>query len=193
MHEIDPYYLSPQLDYRVDSEGILYYNDPVEKKVNTILPAVPITDPYIIIGKIGQQNLLPNHFTIKSKDFEETIITNERGIPIGEPIRPGISSFLFWGTKNSQQDNLSSMTKSGVGREVTRKNRLYITQVEDIYKAGWTPYFAPLINKQFKHFLPLHVLLVPNTFLGTLNRLDAGFVEKEAITEVFIRWDNYES
>ncbi len=179
------------IDYTVNKSGELTYWDPISQRDNIMYPAAPITDSNIVIAKIGQQNLLPGHLTIKSKDFEETVVTDYYGNPIGNPVLPGISAFLFWGGKDARQDNLHNLTLSHLGREVSKKNRLYFTQVGDIYRAGWTPYYTPLIDHHYKICNPLHVILVPNTFQGTIVRQDAGEVEKEELVEAFLRWDNY--
>lgn len=176
------------LDYDIDPRGILVYRNPLENRVQFLLPAQPISDPIIAIGKIGQQNLLPTHFTLKSKDLEHTTIADEFGNPIGHPVPPGISAFLFWGTPQSRQHQLSELAQSHLGREITRKNRMYVTQICDLVEAGWTPYFAPLIDKKYTVRNPLHVILVPDSLRNNSQAIDATEVEKQKVSSVFIEW-----
>jgi hypothetical protein len=181
----------PSCEYVIDGKGYLLYHDPVERKPILLVPAQPITDSHAMIGKIGQQNLLTTHVTLKPKDLEMTVITLADGTPIGAPLPPGISSFLFFGSSDSNQDRLSAIGRSHTGREITKKNRLYVTQVTDIVKAGWTAYYAPLIAEGMPQN-PLHVLLVPNSALESGICADATETEKQALVAAFLRWDNYE-
>jgi hypothetical protein len=181
----------PSGDYVIDGKGYLLYHDPVERKPILLVPAQPITDPHAVLGKLGQQNLLTTHVTLKPKDLEMTIVTETDGTPIGEPLLPGVSSFLLFGSSACNQDRLSAISQSHTGREVTKKNRLYITQVQDIIRAGWVAYYTPLITEGLPQN-PLHVLLIPKSVLESGLCTDANEDEKQALVTAFLRWDNYE-
>lgn len=174
----------------IDEKGYLLYHDPVERKPILLVPAQPITDPYAVIGKLGQQNLLTTHVTLKPKDLEMTVVTETDGTPVGNPIPPGVSSFLLFGSSECKQDKLSAIGQSHTGQEVTKKNRLYITQVKDIIRAGWVAYYAPLITEGLLQN-PLHVLLVSKSVIESGLCVDATEAEKQALVTAFLRWDNY--
>ena len=176
------------LDYDIDDQGVLVYWDNDLWNYRLLLPCEPITDPDLFIGKVGQQNLLTTHFCLKPKDLELTVITDVRGQPVGDPVLPGVSGYLFWGTKETRQDSLSNIVQSHLGRPPTKKNRLYCSQVRDIIGAGWQPFFAPLINDDYSGSNPLHVIIVPKSILASSNFIDATEQEKEALVNVFIRW-----
>jgi hypothetical protein len=177
-------------DYDIDPQGNLAYWDAVTGKLQVLEPAQPIEDQNAVVGKIGQQNLLPDHFSLKPKDLENTQITDESGVLVGKPVPPGISAFLFFGSKASKQDRLSSLSESYLGREVTKKNRLYITQVRDVLRAGWTAFFAPLIDRNYSIHNPLHVILVPNSLVVAAGSGMMNEGERVALTQSFIRWES---
>jgi hypothetical protein len=175
------------IDFDSDSTGRLIYWDCITSAHPLLEPTQPITDPHIIVGKIGQQNILPTHFTLKPKDLVETELEDEDGQVLGEPIPPGISTFLFFGSRETRQDCLDNITRSNLGREPHYKNRLYVAQIGDIREAGWTTYYAPLIRGP--HFPnPLHVIIVPNSILASGITADATEEEKTAIASVFVKW-----
>ncbi len=175
-------------DYDNDPRGLLLYWDVISGLHRLLEPAMPISDPNIVIGKVGQQNLLPGHFTLKPKDLEETGITRDDGIFVGNPIPPGISTFLFFGSQGAKQDCLESISWSHLGREPHYKNRLYVSQVGDIRNAGWTAYYAPLINRNCPIYNPLHVIIVPKSIVTASVFTDATQEEKNALTRAFIPW-----
>lgn len=175
-------------DYDIDPYGNLVYWDALNQNYKLLSPGQQICDPAICIGKVGQQNILPTHFSLKPKDLDDTVITNEWGRAMAKPIPPGISVFLFWGSPSTKQQDLASLSMSHLGRPVTKKNRLYVTQVEQIAQSGWTPFFAPLINRNFPVYNPLHVILCPKSVLSDGTRSDALYEEKEKLVEAFIRW-----
>lgn len=171
-------------DYSIDQSGVLCYWDPVTKRTRHMLPAQPIDDDFMMLGKIGQQNLLPSHLTIKPKDAELTYVTDESGNMLGS-VPPGISAYLFWGTHSCGQENVRSFTQSHLFRPATDKNRLYVADAGTIKRAGWIPFFAPLIKKDCSTYSPLHVILCPQTVLAGQG-LDATEVEKINLSEQFI-------
>lgn len=171
-------------DYDSDSEGVLVY---WYQGYRPLLPAAPILDPDIFIGKIGQQNVLPTHFTIKPKDLVITEIFTPNGRHIGD-VLPGISCYVFFGTRWSNQHNLELMVRDLLCRALHPKNRMYVTQVRDIIKAGWTPYYAPLINQRCPIINPLHVILCPDSVTRTGTYADANEKEKEQLAKAFVRW-----
>lgn len=173
-------------DFDSDSTGRLIYWDCISNDHPLLEPTQPINDPHIIVGKVGQQNILPSHFTLKPKDLVETELEDAQGKIIGK-IPPGISTFLFFGSRESRQDCLDNITRSNLGREPHYKNRLYVAQIGDIKDAGWTTYYAPLIRGP--HYPnPLHVIIVPNSILAAGITADATEEEKAAIASVFVRW-----
>lgn len=175
-------------DYVFEENGHLVYWDYVGKKYQLLEPTQPIDDPHVALAKVGQQNLLPTHVTLKPKDLEETVVTGTNGVLLGKPIPPGISAFLFFGSQGSKQDELNSISQSCIGREVTKKNRLYVTQVRDVLEAGWTPFYAPLMDINHPIGNPLHVLIVPNSIVAGGVISDAREAEKHSLVKAFIRW-----
>lgn len=107
------------LDYVCDEMGELIYWDPVECKQKILMPAEPILDPVLCLGKIGQQNILPEHFTLKKRDLQLTSVCSEAGQQIGRPILPGISSYIFWGTKEANQSSACNFTQEFLGKRVS--------------------------------------------------------------------------
>lgn len=176
------------LDYDIDQEGNLAYWDIVEGKYRVLEPGKSIEDPNCVIGKVGQQNLLPGHFTLKNKDLENTQLYGADGEKLGEPISPGLSVFLYFGTQQSGQDSLSSTSTNSTGKEPTKKNRLYFSQIRDIQNAGWAAIYAPLANPKTPPLNPLHVLLVPNSIQESGKIADAQEAEKTALVDAFVRW-----
>lgn len=187
MSEINRRYHRPDADYDLDPSGTLCYLEHYTKAARLLYPGMPIEDPHLVIGKIGQQNPLPGHFSIRPKDNEMTAVIDEYGNVTAEPVPPGISTFLFWGTKYCNQEDLVQIAQSHLGRPPSPKNRIYIAQVRDIREAGWVPYFVPLICKHFPTRNPLHVLLVPGT-IANGSGADASELEKVVISNVFIKW-----
>lgn len=176
-------------DYDFDPQGQFLYWDYVHGTARLLTPARRILDPHIAIGKVGQQNLLPTHLSLKPKDLELTPVTDESGIPIGDPVPPGISAFLFFGSPSARQDSIHAISESHLGKDAHWKNRSYVTQVEDVVRAGWVPFYVPLINKVYKVYNPLHVLLVPGSILQSGQLADATEQEKHALAQSFVRWD----
>lgn len=176
------------LDYLCDGSGELLYWDTVARERRILVPARPILDVTLCIGKIGQQNLLSDHFTFKPKDCKLTFVHSQNGEQIGEPILPGISSYLFWGSKEANQSSPSDFTQNFLGRKYHSKNRVYIAMVGDILSAGWVPYFAPLIDSTYPVSNPLHVVLVPDSISSGVSCQDAFPEEKIEICKSFVKW-----
>lgn len=174
--------------YEIDPLGSLLYWDCLEKCPKILNPGEVIEDHYLGVGKVGQQNLLPSHFTLKPKDLEFTQIHTEEGTPIGPLIPPGASGFVFFGSKEAKQDSLEVVAQSHLGRDVSKKNRLYVSMVGDVIKAGWLPFFAPLIDNSFPVRNPLHLIMVPQSLVGTRNLVDATEQEKINLANSFVRW-----
>jgi|GEM_PF-5081758 len=179
---------SADSDFAIDDNGHCIYWDAVSRSIKTLEPAQIIYDPYIFIGKIGQQNLLPNHFKLRPKDLEITYFKDKDGLIHGAPILPGISSFLFFGTKMSDQHTIEHIAQKHLGRDVRPKNRLYVAQIEHIESAGWVPFFVPLIHGNTRIYNPLHVVLIPSSIYNSGEMKDANAAERETIASVFIRW-----
>ncbi len=173
-------------DFDHDERGSLVYWDSILRRYSMIEPGSVILDPSVVVGKIGQQNILPTHFSLKPKDFELTQIQDEEGNFVGDPILPGVSMFLFFGSNQCKQDSLANITREHLGRKIHPKNRLYIAQVGDIEK--WSVFYAPLINRNYPIYNPLHVIVVPNSMTFD-SYSDATELEKRSIADVFVRWD----
>lgn len=190
----DPYY------------GALSYWDCITNRMRVLLPTEPIPDRNLLISKIGQQNILPGHLAFKASDRKATQIATEDGRPIGDKLPPALSGFIFFGSVNPYSDGTKPPSEDSlrpaaelIGKTVHKKSRLHVTQVRDIVDAGWTVYFAPLIDQTFgrgqRH--PLHVLMTPNSIAANpdwtslvANPEFAGpsEAEKEALAKVFVRW-----
>lgn len=179
----------PDSDFDIDSRGQLIYWDCITNMHRLLDPAAPIKDENVVIAKVGQQNFLPTHAALKKRDLEETQLGNPDGLSIGTPIPPGLSTFLFFGSKESNQHKLTSITENHLARPVHPKNRLYISQVRDIIEAGWTAYYAPLIDGRYPIYNPLHVLIVPKSITTTGSFADATDKEKIALANTFVRWN----
>lgn len=173
-------------DFDSDQRGHLVYWDVIRKIYPLLEPAAPIPDPNFVIGKVGQQNLLPTHFTLKPKDLEGTKLINGEGLSLGKPVPPGISAFLFFGSRQAKQHNLDSISRSHLGRKAHYKNRMYIAQVRDINAVGWTAFYAPLINRNTPVYNPLHVIIVPNSIIASGITADATEAEKVTLANAFI-------
>ncbi len=180
--------LRSEIDFDQDRHGSLVYWDSVTRKYLVLEPGCEILDPNLALGKVGQQNVLPAHFELKPKDLELTQVSDEDGFSVGDPVLPGISMFVFFGSNNSGQHSLESIAKKHLGRNPHPKNRIYITQVGDINDAEWSVIFVPLINKNYPIHNPLHVIVVPNSVsAGRCNNSTEN--EKIAIANTFIKWD----
>jgi len=177
-------------DFDMDDVGNMVYWSSPHRKCWILKPGEIIDDMTLMIGKVGQQNILPNHLSLKTKDLEFTQIKTRDGIEIGYPVPPGVSGFVYFGTHQSKQVDLSQLAVSCVGREITRKNRLYVTQVGDIVESGWIPVFAPLIDDTFKVRNPLHVIICPKSVYESRTIQDATESEKVDLSRAFIRWEN---
>jgi hypothetical protein len=171
--------------YDHDNLGVLCYWN---KGYRLIFPATPIEDPELFVGKVGQQNLLPGHLTLKPRDLTLTEVSTRTGQTVG-CVNPGISGFLFFGDCSARQESLDVLVKSHVGREPTPKNRLYVAQVADVTSAGWTPFFTPLIDSRYPIYSPLHVIFCPNSIQSQGTWTDATEEEKIALAKVFVRWN----
>jgi len=167
-------------EYDSDPSGHLLYWDCVQGRYPILEPARPITDPNLVIGRIGQQNVLPNHLLFNRSDFLPTEIVDEEGSPISL-IPPGLSAFLFF---QSQQEGNDIKTI----KDMHRKSRIHIAQVRDITKAGWTVYHAPLINHLRGFQFAVHVIITPNSLQNSSSGQEATAEEREALARVFVRW-----
>lgn len=182
--------MCPDKAYTISDVGILTYFHAWDQSFKELRPAEIIPDQYLGIGKVGQQNILPTHFNLKPKDLELTQLENKFVEPMGEPIPPGLSAFIYFGSKDAQQDSLDSLAKSHLNREISKKNRLYVTMVGDVIKAGWIPYFAPLICPRSTVHNPLHCILTPLSMIADPLRTNATDIEKQNLADSFVRWTN---
>jgi hypothetical protein len=172
--------------YDVDSSGYLIYWDCISGTHPLLRPAERIRDPNLVISKVGQQNILPNHLTFKPGDFVETQVATEDGEPIGIPIPPGLSGFLFFGSQNSGGDLKDGADK--IGKAVHSKSRLHIAQVRDIEAAGWGVFYTPLINNIYSKRHPTHVIMTPSSILMSRYKNQPTEQERETLAKVFVRW-----
>lgn len=182
----------PRLDFDTDPNGNLIYWDCVNNAYPIPEPAKRIDDPYLAIGKVGQQNILPNHLRLRTHDLQSTYVTTAAGVVVGEPVPPGLSGFIFFGRHHIEDKSFKDMAKEILNKSVHRKTRIHIAQVGDIMEAGWTVYYAPLIDQTVEYpvYSPLHVVMTPNSILSDIGINDATETERIALAKVFVRWDS---
>lgn len=173
------------IDYDIDDKGVLIYES-LWNQVAHLEPGQPISDPHVVVAKVGMQTLNPTHFSFRESDLTETVLTDNYGEQIGDPLPPGLSVFMYWGSRSSQQHDIASLTENHMGRVPRSRDKVYITQVADIIAAGWTAYFAPVINAKYRRLSPLRVLLVPGSIERDRSVSDASLAEREALAKAFI-------
>lgn len=168
-----------------DTKGFACYWD---EGYRLLKPAEPITNINLFIGKVGQQNILPPHLTLKHDDLVTTTVNTEDGEYMGI-IKPGVSGFLFFGDCSSGQDKRNTIVERCVGKTAHTKTRIHVAQVKEIIEAGWTPFYAPLIDRHYTIYNPLHVIICPNSILYGANVKDATELEKQGLAKAFVRWE----
>jgi hypothetical protein len=178
---------SHDIDFDHDSEGYLIYNNTIEKSYPLLEPGKQIKDSHVVIAKVGQQNILPNHLTLKPRDLVPTQVTDESGNPINKPVPPGLSGFLFF-SEHEKKDRVREFSLTQLAKDLHTKSRLHIAQVGDIVEAGWKVYYAPLINRDYRVYNPLHVIISPNSYNNWEHESDASQMEKETLAKAFVRW-----
>lgn len=170
--------------FDIDHRGnICYWNE----GYRLIQPSMPIEDGELFIGKVGQQNILPNHLSLKPRDLCDTLVSTADSCPIGI-VKAGLSGFLFFGDQSSRQDDRDTIVEDCVGKTPHKKTRVHVAQVKDILENGWIPYYAPLIDARYPIRNPLHIIMVPGSILESGVNQDATPAEKEALAKAFVRW-----
>ncbi|MDP4009993.1 MAG: hypothetical protein Q8P53_03360 [Candidatus Shapirobacteria bacterium] len=170
-------------DYLHDELGLLIY---WSEGYKFLYPAKPIEDGQLFISKTGQQNLLPQHLSLKPGDQKIFNIYSFNNELLGA-VCPGISASLYFGTPQSNQGDIRTSYLNQIGRIPHSKNRIHITQIQDIYNASWIPFYAPAISCAEKRANPLHVILCPKSVLESDQIIDATLEEKQRLAEVFVR------
>jgi len=178
------------LDFEIDNKsGLLLYWDTLNSAYRELYPGKEIEDRALCVGRVGNENITFSHTALRPGDMHYTEVYDTDGQIIGEPVPCGISGFVFWGSKQTRQSCIADVSDLHFGRNPTKKNRLYFTQVGDLNDAGWQVFFAPQINhKMHKITDPLHSLFVPSSVIDSGVLANATNQERFGFMQAFVKW-----